>query len=100
MPFDRATAIAAIGDRGADIVDELESHLSLLERTGFARDLLKFTMDPIAEYSAAEYLVRKDRYATFYQIASVVTEPSSDAARAFLQVLRDVYDVDHGSGPA
>ncbi|MGH7468574.1 MAG: hypothetical protein ACRENP_11490 [Longimicrobiales bacterium] len=55
----RSLVLRALADDGEQLLHYMENRLAIVQRTGQAQDWLRLTLDPLAEYLAADYLVRE-----------------------------------------
>jgi HEAT repeat protein len=87
-PALRTTVLAACGDGGENILAYLETRIHLVETIGAARDKVRITLDPLAEYLAAIHVV-EHAVASFEERLSEI----SDAApiEGFLLAVKDSY---------
>jgi len=87
------------GEEAVDKVKYFESRLRLVETVGAGRDLLKFTLDPVAEYFAALYFVDRypnDRKAWEEFLSKADSMSSSpEAIGGFLRAVKDCWTAKH-----
>ncbi|MBE9219688.1 HEAT repeat domain-containing protein [Dolichospermum flos-aquae] len=93
-PIKRNVAITAIG--GDDVLNRLkylEERLHIIQTIGAAQDLIKFSLDPLAEYLAALQMIdlynqnESEWYQFFMQIDSLIS--SQVNVQGFLLALQD-----------
>ncbi|NEN93954.1 MAG: hypothetical protein F6K48_35770, partial [Okeania sp. SIO3H1] len=91
VPWD--VAVEAVG--GIETLEILRDRLNLIATVGLTEDRLAFSLDPVAEYLAALYLVDKVGQSAsnwsdvFHQMAA--SGIAAEAARGFLSAVNDVY---------
>ncbi|MDJ0618750.1 MAG: HEAT repeat domain-containing protein [Calothrix sp. MO_192.B10] len=95
-------AIDALVDLGIDDaethLDYLENRLHLIQTIGYAKEQIRFCLDPLAEYLAALYLVEllgnndgKWRSQFFKQVDDLLKNGARDAMKGFLLAVGDCY---------
>ncbi|MDJ0771981.1 MAG: HEAT repeat domain-containing protein [Mastigocoleus sp. MO_167.B18] len=95
-------AIDALSDMGVDEpemhLDYLENRLHLIQTIGYAKDEIRFCLDPLAEYLAGLYVVEalgdnngKWRSDFFKQVDDLVKKGAQDNIKGFLLAVRDSY---------
>ncbi|KST67229.1 HEAT repeat domain-containing protein [Mastigocoleus testarum] len=95
-------AIDALSDMGIDEpevhLDYLENRLHLIQTIGYAKDEIRFCLDPLAEYLAGLYVVEalgdnngKWRSDFFKQVDDLVKKGAQDNIKGFLLAVRDSY---------
>jgi hypothetical protein len=92
MPADYKAVVAALGEDAEAQIEYLEKDLKLVQVLGSARDALKLTLDPLAEYLAALHLREEcgsdeDSWKEFLVQADHVGAPEN--IKGFLLALRD-----------
>jgi HEAT repeat protein len=97
---DRDRVISELGAPGEPTVDYLERRLRLVRTVGAARDRLRFSLDPVAEYLAAWDVcsrIGNDEAAWRLFIAQRRQTTGPEALSAFLAKLRDCLEARHGA---
>ena len=95
-------AMDALSDLGVDEpqihLEYLENRLHLIQTVGYAKDEIRFCLDPLTEYLAGLYAVEllgdndgKWRSAFFKKADELVKKRGSDNIRGFLLAVRDCY---------
>ena len=85
-------ALENVGD-GEDLLDHLESDLKLFRTVGVTRDHMVPTLDPLAEYLAALYLVEQigGKESAWREWYEQVPSDAGQKARGFLLALRECW---------
>lgn len=87
----------ALGTNGLDraLIEYLEQQLRLLQKVGPEHDAIQFTLDPLAEYMGALYLMKTygddlEKWQAFLLKASQVSE-TMEEIKGFLLAIQDCY---------
>jgi HEAT repeat protein len=90
----------ALGDAGRERLDYLENRLGIIRTVQHARDRVGFTLEPLAEYLAALYLLEKfgeeqSLWESFLKKEAILKQKHGAASR-FVMVLRDCCEARGG----
>jgi HEAT repeat protein len=93
MPASVGGVLSALGENGKTRLNYLEFRLRLVETIGFARNMVRFTLDPLGEYLAALFVVERRRddensWREFLRQADA-SSGAPQAVNGFLLAVRD-----------